>query len=104
MDYKQLSACTGFEWDEGNSEKNWIKHKVTRSECEQIFFNRPLVVADDEKYSLDEVRYYALGQTDKRRRLFLVFTIRGSLIRVISARDMNRAEKGIYDEKEDSEV
>lgn len=104
MDYKQLSTCTGFEWDEGNSEKNWIKHKVTRSECEQIFFNRPLVVADDGKHSLDEVRYYALSQTDKRRRLFLVFTIRGSLIRVISARDMNRAEKGIYDEKEDSEV
>lgn len=104
MDYKQLSACSGFEWDEGNSEKNRLKHEVTRPECEQIFFNRPLVVADDEKHSQDEVRYYALGQTDKGRRLFLVLTIRGSLIRVISARDMNRAEKRIYDEKEDSEV
>lgn len=104
MNYKQLSACIGFEWDEGNSEKNWLKHKVARSECEQIFFNRPLVVADDEKHSQDEVRYYALGQTDRGRRLFLVFTIRGSLIRVISARDMNQAEKRIYDEKEDSEV
>jgi hypothetical protein len=104
VDYKQLSACSGFEWDEGNSEKNRLKHEVTRPECEQIFFNRPLVVADDEKHSQDEVRYYALGQTDKGRRLFLVLTIRGSLIRVISARDMNRAEKRIYDEKEDSEV
>lgn len=104
MDYRQLSACSGFEWDEGNFEKNWLEHKVARPECEQIFFNRPLVVADDEKHSQDEVRYYALGQTDKGRRLFWVFTIRGSLIRVISARDMNRAEKRIYDEKEDSEV
>ncbi len=77
---------------------------MARSECEQIFLNRPLVVADDEKHSQDEVHYYALGQTDKGKSLFLVFTIRGSLIRVISARDMNRAEKRIYDEKEDSEV
>ena len=104
MDLDQLSACTGFEWDEGNSENNWAKHPVAGSECEQFFFNRPLVVADDQKHSQDEPRYYALGQTDRGRKLFVVFTIRGSLIRAISARDMNRAEKRIYDEKEDSEV
>jgi uncharacterized protein len=77
---------------------------VARLECEQVFFNLPLVVADDEKHSQDETRYYALGQTDRGRKLFLVFTIRNSLIRAISARDMNRNEKRIYDEKEDSEV
>lgn len=104
VDLEQLSACTGFEWDEGNFEKNWAKHRVTRSECEEIFFNFPFVVANDRKHSRDEPRYYALGQTDKGRKLFLVFTIRSSLIRVISARNMNRNEKRIYDEKEDSEV
>ncbi|MGV8074186.1 MAG: BrnT family toxin [Syntrophobacteraceae bacterium] len=104
MDLKQVPTCTGFEWDEGNSEKNWAKHRVTRSECEQIFFNFPFVVADDQKHSKEEPRYYALGKTDNGRRLFVVFTIRGSVIRVISARDMNRNEKRIYDEKEDSEV
>lgn len=103
-DLEQLSACTGFQWDEGNSEKNWARHRVTRLECEQFFFNRPLVVLDDEKHSRDEPRYYGLGQTDRGRRLFVVFTFRGSLIRVISARDMNRAERRIYDEEEDSEV
>lgn len=104
VDLEKLSACTGFEWDKGNSEKNWAKHQVTRSECEQIFFNLPFVVADDQKHSQDEPRYYALGQTDRGRKLFLVFTIRSSLIRFISARNMNRNERRIYDEKEDSEV
>jgi uncharacterized protein len=103
VDLEQLSECDGFEWDKGNSEKNWSKHHVTQWECEQIFFNRPLVVADDQKHSQDEPRYFALGQTDRERKLFVVFTIRGRLVRVISAGDMNRAEKRIYDE-EDSEV
>ncbi len=104
MDLGQLSASSGFEWDEGNSEKNWAKHRVTRSECEQVFFNLPFVLADDLKHSHNEVRYYALGQTDKGRKLFVVFTLRGSLIRVISARNMNRAEARVYDEKENSEI
>ena len=104
MHLERLSASLGFEWDEGNSEKNWLKHGVTRSECEQVFFNLPFVVADDRKHSDNEPRHYALGQTGKGRKLFVVFTIRDSLIRVISARNMNRVERRIYDEKENSEI
>ena len=104
MKPEELTGCTGFEWDDGNADKNWQRHRVTRSECEQAFFNRPLVVADDMRHSQTERRYYALGQTDQNRRLFVVFTIRGELVRVISARDMNRAERSIYDEKEAAEV
>ena len=91
-----LSKCTGFDWDEGNVEKNWISHKVTVAECEQIFFNLPLVVADDLKNSRKENRFYVFGQTNASRLLFLVFTIRRKLIRVISARDMNRKERKVY--------
>ena len=91
MELAKLFACTGFEWDEGNFEKNWVRHKVSPFECEQIFFNQPLVVADDAKHSESERRSYALGQTDKGRRLFVVFAVRERLIRVISARDMSRA-------------
>jgi uncharacterized DUF497 family protein len=29
----------GFEWDEGNSTKNWLKHGITISECEEVFMN-----------------------------------------------------------------
>ena len=94
---KILHESTGFEWDNGNQDKNWIKHRVSNSECEQIFFNHPLVVHVDEKHSNIEVRYYALGNTDLGRKLFVVFTIRNKKIRIISARDMSRKERKIYE-------
>ena len=92
----RILHCTGFQWDDGNSEKNWISHQVSRSECEQIFFNQPLIIGSDEKHSKNEDRYYALGQTDNSRLLFIVCTIRGELIRVISARDMSKKEREAY--------
>lgn len=109
MEIQRLRRCQGFEWGEGNAEKNWEKHRVTRGECEQVFFDRPLVVGEDVAHSKAEPRYYALGTTDAGRSLFIVFTIRGDLIRVISARTMNRREQRIFDnaakeEKEDSQV
>ena len=94
-----LFNCEGFDWDEGNSEKNWIRHHVARSECEQVFFNKPLIVADDTKHSQTEKRWFVLGKTDTERLLFIVFTIRNKLIRIISARDLNTKEKEIYYEQ-----
>ena len=91
-----LSECTEFEWDEGNATKNWVKHDVAQSECEEIFFNRPLLVKLDEDHSLTETRYYALGKTDGNRLLTIVFTIRIDRIRVISARDMTERERRRY--------
>ena len=95
-----LSKCTGFEWDEHNAEKIWHKHHVFLAECEQIFFNQPLVVADDTRHSAKENRFYALGHTDAGRMLFVVFTVRRNLIRIISARDMNRKERKVYQSHE----
>lgn len=92
-----LFECTGFQWDEGNAEKNWIRHQVSRAECEELFFNEPLIVAPDIKHSTREPRFYVLGQTDEGRRLFAVFTIRDRFIRVISARDMNKREEKEYE-------
>ena len=103
MDFETLARCQGFEWDEGNATKNWEKHRVTRGECEQIFFNRPLVVSEDVDHSGAEVRYYALGETDAARRLFVVFAIRKDLIRAISARDMNRRERKVYENAKEAE-
>ena len=91
-----IAKCIGFDWDEGNLPKIWERHKVSGAECEQIFFNHPLVAARDEKHSGEEDRYYALGHTDAGRLLFLIFTIRKELVRPISARDMNRKERKVY--------
>lgn len=90
----------GFEWNDGNLSKNWDKHKVSTSECEQIFFNVPLLIYDDEKHSNEEKRVYALGKTDAERLLFVVFTVINNLIRVISARDMSKNERKIYENEE----
>ena len=86
----------GFDWHGGNTEKNWKRHGVSPSESEQIFFNRPLLGSDDIVHSEREKRFYALGQTDEGRELFIAFTMRERRIRVISARDMNRKERRVY--------
>lgn len=86
----------GFEWDDGNIDKNWIRHQVSNLECEEVFFNIPLLLADDKKHSQHEKRYYVLGRTNANRWLFIAFTIRKNKIRVISARDMNQKEERKY--------
>jgi len=93
---------TGFQWDCGNVSKSWEKHQVSNAECEEAFFNRPLIIADDRKHSGIERRYFALGKTDAGKRLFLVFTMRAEQIRVISARRMNKKERMIYEKEEES--
>jgi uncharacterized DUF497 family protein len=92
-----LLACTGFDWDDGNAEKNWELHRVTPEEAEDMFFHEPLVVHGDARHSKREKRFYALGQTGRGRFLFSAFTIRKTLIRIISVRDMNQREREVYE-------
>lgn len=95
---EESKSYTGFDWDSGNSDKNWLRHRVSQLECEEVFFNRPFVVQEDILHSHYEARFYALGQTDARRRLFIVYTLRGERIRVISARDMTPRERRRYED------
>ena len=91
----------GFQWDRGNSNKNLLKHNVQNWECEQMFFNKPLLVLEDPEHSLAEKRWAGFGKTDSGRLLVLIFTKRGNLVRVISARDMNSRERKFYEENEE---
>lgn len=94
-----LAKITGFEWDDGNARKN-EKHEVSTAESEQIFFNAPLLLLADAKHSEGEPRFHALGKTDQGRLLHIAFTLRqaGAKIRAISARDMHRKERVIYEQ------
>jgi len=94
-----LGQITGFNWDTGNARKN-EKHGVSMSEAEQVFFNTPLLLLEDTTHSDEEPRFHALGKTDEGRTLHITLTLRASnkLIRVISARDMHRKERTIYDQ------
>ncbi len=95
-----LDRIVGFEWDSGNRGKN-IRHDVSDGEAEQVFFSSPLLVLEDLRHSGRETRYHALGVTLDGRRLHVTFTLRdtGRRIRVISARDMHRKERAIYEAK-----
>ena len=93
-----LAAYVGFEWDAGNADKNWDLHQVTQIECEQPFFNRPVIITRAQKRSGDEPRHAALGRTNAERFLAIIFTVRHDLVRVISARDMSRRERRIYED------
>lgn len=91
-----LDTLVGFDWDEGNLTKSWEKHSVAAVECEEVFLNVPLLLADDVGRSAAEARYYVLGQTNAGRLLFIAFTVREGRIRVISARPMSEKERRIY--------
>lgn len=93
-----LDRVEGFDWDAGNARKSEEKHNVSQSEAEAVFFGDPLLVVPDPRHSQTEPRYHALGKTAEGRMLHVVFTLRrqGTLIRVISARDMHRKERKIY--------
>ena len=94
----EFEKFAGFQWDQGNSSKNLLKRYVEDWECEQVFFNEPLLVLDDPKHSLVERRWAAFGRTDGGRLLVVIFTKRDKLLRVISAREMNRKEILFYEE------
>ena len=91
-----FKKITGFEWDNGNKNKNLTKHHVTDTECEEIFFDQNKKILKDIIHSQNEARYILLGKTKKERLLFLIFTIRKDKIRVISARNLNNKEKHLY--------
>ena len=93
-----FNRITSFDWDAGNGGKNADKHDVSQAEAENIFFNDPLIVAEDVRHS--EQRLNALGKTSQGRLLHITFTLRqnGTTIRVISARDMHRRERKAYEQ------
>jgi uncharacterized protein len=90
-----LDQIRGFDWDDGNSRKSADKHDVSQAEAEGVFFNDPLIVVGDTRHGETERRFNALGKTAQNRLLHITFTLRqnGTMIRVISARDMHRRGK-----------
>lgn len=97
MLYYDFGKFVGFEWNSGNLE-HIKKHEVDFAECEEVFFNKPLYLNEDTKHSSEkEKRYQVLGRTNQSRRMFLAFTIRNNMIRVLSARDQNKKERRVYE-------
>lgn len=96
---KRSAKITEFDWDRGNTNKNWKKHQVKDQECEEVFFDSKKKLLNDIIHSIKEKRYILLGQTKLKRLLFIVFIVRKNKIRIISARDINKKEKYLYEKR-----
>lgn len=94
-----ISEPVEFHWDEGNRNKNWVKHKVSNFECEEVFQDAKRKIFGDRLHSGGEERFRIIGKTTMGRILFVVFTIRRKKIRIISARDLNRKEVCLYEKE-----
>ncbi|MFC1710372.1 BrnT family toxin [Patescibacteria group bacterium] len=93
---KVYTKLTVFEWDSGNAQKSWERHKVRVQEAEEIFENVPNLIFPDNKHSEKEKRHGIFGITNEGRPLSGVFTMRGKKVRVITIRDMSKKEKIFY--------
>jgi len=94
-----LSRITGFEWGKGNIDKSYEKHNITPNEAEEVFIDENIWFQDDVDHSQREARFTAIGKTSQKHVLFIAFTVRGSKIRIISARRANIKERREYEEK-----
>jgi uncharacterized protein len=92
-----------FEWDRWNLQKNEIKHGVSRTEAESAFFDQDYRLFEDVRHSAPlEKRYILYGRSLENRVLMVGFTLRGSRVRIITARPASRKERGIYDKGADA--
>jgi len=93
-----IDGLVEFDWDDGNILKNEVKHALKWQIIEEIFFNEPLVLLEDKTHSSDdECRCAALGFTNEKQLVAVIFTKRKNKIRVISARPMSKKERIFYE-------
>lgn len=97
-DWIENQAHFAFEWDLGNRTKNFIKHGISVSEAESVFEQTEAIRILGEQVSpkASEPRYGLLGLTNALKHVFVCFTIRGSGIRIINIRKMNKKERSLY--------
>ena len=100
----RLPSVLSFEWDKGNEQKNWLKHKVTGEEAEEVFEDEKRLILEDTKHSEKETRFILFGKTEKGRMLFIIYTLRNenTTVRIISARDADRKEVALYEKAIDT--
>ncbi|MDJ0658945.1 MAG: BrnT family toxin [Crocosphaera sp.] len=85
-----------FEWDDSKAKSNEIKHSVSFPFATRVFDDGNRLTVIDERFQYGEVRYIVLGKIEQR--IYVVaYTIRGSVIRLISARKANSREVKRYE-------
>jgi uncharacterized protein len=87
-----------FDWDENKAVSNRSKHGVSFEEAKTVFDDPLYVDFYDPAHSDEEDRYLIVGESSQRRLLIASYTERGNLIRLISAREVTRTERKVYEE------
>jgi uncharacterized protein len=86
-----------FEWDRRKARINLRKHGVSFTEAGTIFGDNLAITVSDPDHSDNEDRYITIGWSDRRRLLIVSHTDRGDRIRIISARELTKAERKEYE-------
>ena len=87
-----------FEWDREKAEANRATHGIDFEEALTIFRDPLAQIFDDEEHSEDEPREIIIGHSVKQRLILVCFTVRGTRIRIISARKATPLERKDYEE------
>ncbi len=88
-----------FEWDPRKAEINLRKHGVSFNETGTVFGDELAITVPDPDHSNDEDRFITIGWSNRRRLLMVSHTDRGDRIRIISARELTRNERKVYEEE-----
>ena len=86
-----------FEWDNDKNSKNKEKHKVGFEEAKTVFDDKDAI--EFEAVRNGEYRIVRIGKTAAKFILLVVYTMRGMVVRLISARHANKKERNLYMEQ-----
>ena len=86
-----------FEWDEEKAKANLKKHRIDFDEATTVFTDPFSITINDPDHSGDEQRYIDFGSSAAGRMLVVVYTERGSKIRIISCRRATSTERKLYE-------
>ncbi len=87
-----------FEWDARKASENLRKHTVSFEEASSVFFDPQSATGDDPDHSVEERRFVTFGASSSGRLLVVAHAERGDAIRIITAREVTRAERKLYEE------
>ena len=87
-----------FSWDDQKAGANLTKHGVSFEEATSVFDDARALIRHDPDHSLGEHREIIVGISDSRRLLFVSFTERRDVLRIISAREATKRERKHYEE------
>jgi len=86
-----------YQWDPNKAKSNLKKHGVRFADAVSVFEDENAITIEDEHES--ENRFITIGRDILLRILVVVYTFRGHIIRIISARKATARERKTYEEQ-----